>query len=124
MREGEHAMLPGLGGMNPAQMKAMMKQFGIKSEDLDAEKVIIELRDGSKLIFDSPSVTAVDMKGQKTYTITGEPVEEKTEDLISEDDVKMVAEQAQVSKEDARAALEEKDGDIAEAIASLKKEDQ
>lgn len=116
-------MLPGLGGMNPAQMKAMMKQFGIKSEDLDVSKVIIELNDGGKLVFDSPSVTAVDMKGQKTYTITGEAIEEKGEDILSEDDIDMVAEQAQVSKEDARAALEDNDGDIAEAIASLKKEE-
>ncbi len=116
-------MLPGLGGMNPAQMKAMMKQFGIKSEDLDVNKVVIELTNGSKLIFDSPTVNAVDMKGQKTYTITGEATEEKGEEVLSEDDIDMVAEQAQVSKEDARAALEEHDGDIAEAIASLKKEE-
>ncbi|MEK6902381.1 MAG: nascent polypeptide-associated complex protein [archaeon] len=116
-------MLPGLGGMNPAQMKAMMKQFGIKSEDLDVSKVTIELTNGSKLIFDSPTVNAVDMKGQKTYTITGESVEEKGEEVLSEDDIDMVAEQAQVSKEDARTALEDNDGDIAEAIASLKKEE-
>ena len=116
-------MLPRLGGMNPAQMKAIMKQFGIKSEDEDVSKVTNELTNGSKLIFDSPTVNAVDMKGQKTYTITGESVEEKGEEVLSEDDIDMVAEQAQVSKEDARTALEDNDGDIAEAIASLKKEE-
>ena len=117
------SMIPGLGGMNPSQMKAMMRQLGIKSEELDASKVIIETRDGKKLVFDSPQVTAVDMKGQKTYTITGEPMEEKGEEVLSQDDIDMVAAQANVSEDEARAALEETNGDIAEAISKLKKED-
>lgn len=118
-------MIPGLGGMNPAQMKAMMRQLGIKSEDLDARRVTIELMDGVKLVFDSPQVNAVDMKGNKTYTITGEPREERGEaPAFSEEDVDMVAEQADVSKEEARTALEENDGDLAAAIAALKKEDE
>lgn len=110
--------------MNPAQMKAMMRQLGIKSEDLDAKQVTIELEDGRKLVFDSPQVNAVDMKGSKTYTITGEAREESVErNKITEEDVDMVAEQANASKENARAALEENDGDLAKAIAALKKEE-
>lgn len=110
--------------MNPAQMKAMMRQLGIKSEDLDARRVTIELTDGVKLIFDSPQVNAVDMKGNKTYTITGEPREERGEaPSFTDEDVGMVAEQANVSTEDARKALEENDGDLAAAISALKKEE-
>lgn len=110
--------------MNPAQMKAMMRQLGIKSEDLDVKEVTIELTDGTKLVFDSPQVNAVDMKGSKTYTITGEAREVRGEaPKYTDEDVDMVAEQANVSNEDARKALEENDGDLAAAISSLKKED-
>ncbi len=115
-------MIPGLGGMNPAQMKAMMRQFGIKSEDIDAASVIIETTEGKKLVFDSPNVTVVDMKGQKTYTITGEPREEGNTSTYSAEDIEMVAQAAGVTHEQAKDALEETKGDIAEAIASLKKE--
>ena len=117
-------MIPGLGGMNPAQMKAMMRQLGIKSEDLDARRVTIELSDGVKIIFDSPQVNAVDMKGNKTYTITGDAREVRGETpAFTDEDVDMVAEQANASNEDARKALEENDGDLAAAIAALKKEE-
>jgi nascent polypeptide-associated complex subunit alpha len=114
-------MLPGLGGMNPAQMKAMMRQFGIKSEDLNATKVTIQTAEGKTIVFDSPSVTVVDMKGQKTYTITGEASEEKAGSGVSEEDIQLVSEQAHVSKEKAKEALEEENGDIAQAIVRLER---
>ena len=107
------------GGMNPKQMGKMMKQMGIKNEDLDTKEVVITLEDGKKLIFEKPSVNVIEMQGQKTYTISGSA---KTETSIPEDDVKMVAQQANVSEEKAREALEENDGDIAEAISKLSKE--
>ena len=115
-------MIPGLGGINPAQMKSMMKQLGIKSEELDAKTVIIELNDGKKIVFDSPQVSAVDMKGSKTYTITGEGKETEGEESISEEDIGLVQAQTECSEEEACAALEESNGDIAEAISKLKKE--
>ena len=118
-------MFPGLGGMDPRKMKQMMRQLGIKSEDIDAERVIIELKDSSKLIFENPQVSAIDLGGQKTYTIIGKPKEEggsggtDAAGGIPESDVEMVAGQAKVSKEKARKALEETGGDIAEAIQKL-----
>ena len=115
-------MLPGLGGMNPSQMKSMMRQMGIKSEELEAERVIIELRGGKRLVFDDPQVTGIDMKGQTTYTLAGTPREEGAEGKIPQEDVEMVASQAGASAEDAEKALTETRGDIAEAIAKLKKE--
>ena len=38
------------GGMNPAKMQAMMKQMGIKTEELPASKVTFELENGKKNI--------------------------------------------------------------------------
>jgi nascent polypeptide-associated complex subunit alpha len=103
------------GGMNPRQMNKMMKQMGIKNDDIPASKVTIET-DGKTLVFDHPQVQLMEVQGQKTYTVIGTPKEESS---IPEDDITMVAEQASVSKEDAQKALEENDGDIAQAIASL-----
>ncbi len=110
-------MFPGMGGLDPRKMKMMMKQLGIKSEEIDAKRVIFELENG-KLIIDNPQVSAIDMQGQKTYTVVGNAREEKG---VPSEDVKMVAEQAKVSEKEATKALEENDGDIAEAISKLKK---
>lgn len=110
-------MFPGMGGMNPRQMQQMMKQLGIKSSELDAKKVTIELKNGNNIVFDEPSVSAIDMHGKKTYTLMGSEREEKG---ISEEDVKIVAEQTGAAEKEARKALEET-GDLAEAIMKLKK---
>ena len=107
------------GGMNPKNMGRMMKQMGIKNDELDAERVEITLSDGKKIIFESPQVQLMEVQGQKTYTIMGETTQETS---IPEDDIKMVAEGASVSEEEAKKALEENDGDMAQAIMKLKDE--
>ena len=107
------------GGVNPKQMAGMMKRLGIKNEELDAKSVVITLNDGKKIIFENPSVQAVVMQGQKTYTIMGETREETT---IPQEDIAMVADTAGVNKDKAKKALEEADGDIAQAITDLKEE--
>ena len=112
-------MFPGLGGMDPRQMKAMMRQFGIKSEDINAKKVTIEA-EGKKIIIENPQVTVIFLQGKKTYTIMGDEKEEALATEIPDSDIEMVAEQAKTSKEKARKALEETKGDIAEAIEKLK----
>jgi len=106
------------GGMNPKNMGRMMKQMGIKNDELNASKVIIET-DGKTIVFENPSVQVMEVQGQKTYTIMGDT---KEESAIPEDDVKMVMESAKASEEQALKALEENDGDIAQAIMKLKEE--
>lgn len=112
-------MFPGMGKMNPKQMQQLMKQFGIKTEEIPAKRVIFELED-KRMVIEEPSVTAMVMQGQKTFTVMGEAKEENSG--VSEADVKMVAEQANVSEAEAKKALEENNGDIAEAIVQLKKD--
>ena len=106
------------GGINPAQMKSMMKQMGIKQEDIPTQRVIIEKTDGNKIIIENPNVQKLVMQGQESWQITGEAHEESVEAGISEEDVKMVAEKTGKSEEEARKALEEIN-DIAEAIVKL-----
>ena len=124
----------GGGGMNPRKMQQMMKQMGIDVTELDAETVTITTADGEQLVFEAPEVTRMDAQGTQTYQIVGEPetqaatagavddgseADAEAEEAIPEDDVKLVASQASVSKSDARAALEAEDGDLAAAISRL-----
>jgi nascent polypeptide-associated complex subunit alpha len=99
-------------------MKKMMKQMGMEVEELDAREVVIRLSD-REIIIENPVVNLVTAMGQKTYQITGT---EKERTLIPEEDVKLVAEQAEVSEDEARKALEKSKGDLAEAIMILKGE--
>ncbi|MCX6803729.1 MAG: nascent polypeptide-associated complex protein [Candidatus Diapherotrites archaeon] len=106
------------GGVNPKQMGQMMKRFGIKNEEINAKEVLITLNNGKKLRIENPQVQSIEMQGNKTYTIAGKVIEESG---VPEEDIQLVAEQANVSKEEAKSALEENNGDIAAAILSLKK---
>ena len=106
-------------GMNPKKMKQMMKQLGMKMEQLDdVEQVIIHTAKGN-YVFDEAEVVSTTMQGITTYQVTGEPRFEAARVEIPREDVMLVAEQAQVPEEDARAALEATSGDIAEAILKL-----
>jgi nascent polypeptide-associated complex subunit alpha len=59
------------------------------------------------------------MQGVTTWQITGEPRFEDAAPVIPDEDVSLVAEQANVPLEAARAALEASKGDIADAILKL-----
>ncbi len=107
-------MIP--GGMDPKKMQAMMRQMGIKSEEIDAVKVTIETSDGKTISIDQPQVTKITMQGQSSFQIAGNiRVEEKS----SEEDLKLIMEQTGCTEEEAKAALEKSGGDIAQAIVSL-----
>ena len=104
-------------GMNPKQMEKLMKQMGIKSRNISAAKVTIESDEGN-IIVENPQITEIVMQGQKSYQISGDV---KVEEQIKEDDVKLVMEQAGCTRDEAVKALEEKNGDIAEAILLLER---
>ena len=104
--------------INPKQMQKMMQQMGMHQEEIEADEVIIK-RAGSQLVIKNPQVSKISMGGQDTYQVVGDAEEEST---LSEEDIKTVSEQAGVSYEEAKNSLEENNGDLAEAILSLKKE--
>jgi len=108
----------------PEDMVKLMKRLGISLEEVNAVKVVIELSDGSRMILDPPdSVLLVKSKGQPPiFMVVGVHRVEKPGEsrvLFTEDDVRLVAERAGVSLEEARRALEETGGDIAAAIIKL-----
>ncbi|MFA4953632.1 MAG: nascent polypeptide-associated complex protein [Candidatus Pacearchaeota archaeon] len=111
-------MFPGLGGLDPKKMQAVMKQMGIGQEEIPTEKVTIEKQDGSKIIIQPASVTKITMQGQESFQISGD-VSEESEEKFSNDDIQTVIEKTGCSKKDAKQALENSDGDLAEAILEL-----
>ena len=106
-----------MGKINPRQIQQAMKSMGIKTEELDAKRVIFELLD-KKLVIENPKITVMEVQGQKTYTVMGAEKEEQKG--IPKEDIEMVATQAGVSAQKAKDALEKTGGDIAEAITLLK----
>jgi len=91
-----------------------MRQMGIKTEQLEATRVIIETSSG-RLVVEEPQVIQITAQGQKSFQISGQVRSEAG----SEEDVKMVMEQTGCSEEEAKAALEKTKGDIAQAILML-----
>lgn len=113
-------MIPGVPGrMNQRQMNQMMRRLGINVKNIEnVEKVIIQTNT-KEYIFDDAEVTIMEAQGQKTFQISGNPVvKEKAEKQIN-DDIKLIVEQTGKSEEEARKALKETNGDIAEAILKL-----
>jgi nascent polypeptide-associated complex subunit alpha len=110
-------MLPGI---NPRQMRQAMQRMGIQQQDIEASEVIIRTKD-KEYYFRTPQVARINMMGQYTYQIIGEPEERspKKSVEINEDDIKTVMEQAKVSRSEAKTAIEEAKGDLAEAIMNL-----
>ena len=100
-------------------MNQMMKRLGINVKNIDnVEKVIIQTK-VKEYIFEDVEVSIMEVQGQKTFQIIGEPtIKERVEDTLKED-VKLVMEQTGKSEKEARKALEETKGDIAEAILKL-----
>ncbi len=121
-------MIPG-GRVNPRQMRQAMKRMGIEQEELEGvEEVLIRTAD-KEYVIRNAAVTAITAQGQKIWQVIGEPVvrdradkkpaEPSKPSAIPDEDVKLVAEKAGVSEEEARKALEACGGEPAEAIIQL-----
>ncbi len=106
--------------MNPREMQKAMKRLGIKQEEIDAELVIIKTSN-KDLVINNPHVSKVNMMGQETFQVVGDVVEvDRNRDAeINEDDISTVMEQTSCTKEEASSALEESNGNLAEAILRL-----
>ena len=115
--------MPGMN-MNPKQMKQMqrqMKKMGMDMKDLPgALEVIIRFED-KEITITEPEVNLMSAMGTDTYQIVGNAIETPIERelIIPDEDIELVSNQANVSKEQAEQALKDSNGDLAEAILSL-----
>jgi len=105
------------GGINPKQMQGMMKKMGIAQEEIDAKRVIIECKD-KNIVIENPSVMKIKIHGNESFQISGE-VSKEENSPFSEEDIKIVMNKTEKSREAVVKALEEADGDIAESIVKL-----
>jgi len=100
----------------------MMQRMGMNMGAMpDVEQVIFKTST-KEIIIENPDVAVMEMQGQKIFQVTGEKIVEKAVEKavkIPEEDVQLVATQANVSQEQARAALEQTNGDLAQAILLL-----
>jgi len=108
-------------GRSMRDLRKALKGMNIDFQEVDAETVLIKLRDGRKYVFSNPSVILTKVQGQETFQIIGKYEVEFPESGYSpsDEDVRLVASQAGVSEDEARRALIEKNGDLAEAINYL-----
>lgn len=112
--------------MDSRRARRMMKSLGMNMEEFpDVVRVILQAAD-REIVIEEPAVTAIDVKGQKVFQVTGGRVSERTVAGVTpevrevpEEDVQLVAQQAGVSLDKARAALKESQGDLAKAILLL-----
>ncbi|MDH7517550.1 MAG: nascent polypeptide-associated complex protein [Candidatus Thermoplasmatota archaeon] len=112
-------MIP--GNINPRQLNQMMRRLGINVREIENVKKVTIQTDTKEYVFEKPDVTMMDAQGQTTYQIIGKPKILERKEEIPQDDVKLVMEQTGKSEKEAKKALEETKGDIAEAILRLKK---
>ena len=114
-------------------MERQMRRMGVDFQQLDAvTEVLIRFPD-RELVLTEPQVVTMQGQGDNIYQIIGQAEErsltvssEADEGAppavavtFSEEDVQLVATQANVSEEEARTALRAADGNLARAIIAL-----
>ena len=111
----------------------MMKQMGMNMNEISDVKRVIIQGENKEIVIEGPQVTSINVQGTKMYQVAGgketerkptvaaapEAEPEKEELVIPEEDILLVAQQANVSIDRARVALEDSEGDLAQAIIKL-----
>ncbi|BDB97278.1 nascent polypeptide-associated complex protein [Saccharolobus caldissimus] len=110
--------------IKPSDLKKM-ERMGIKTEQINAIRVIIETPD-KNIIIENPLVAKTSVMGNEAIVITGgntkEEQKQQSQIEVKEEDVRFVMEQTGKSEKEAREALIKANGDIAKAIMILQGE--
>lgn len=96
----------------------MMKKMGISQEEISAEKVTIEKKDGTIISIENPSVIEIKMQGEISFQISGEVSEKSKEVEVSPEDIRTVMEKTGCSMKRAKEVLG-RTKDLAEAILEI-----
>jgi len=129
-------MIPG-GPRNSRQMELMMRRMGMTTEEVpDVEEVVVRTKT-KEHVFRAPEVTILTVQGVRTYQVVGTPeVRPRSAGSLPtpsaptaltpaapsgppEEDIRLVMEQANVSREEAIEALFQSKGAPAEAILAI-----
>jgi nascent polypeptide-associated complex subunit alpha len=106
--------------MDNRNARRMMERMGINMKEIpNVEEVVIKTPD-KEMHIKNPSVSEVNAQGNRVFQVVGDVEEVEVEkEAFSDEDVMLVQQQANVSRERAVAALEESDGEVARAILKL-----
>jgi nascent polypeptide-associated complex subunit alpha len=99
----------------------MMQRMGLSMNPMEVEEVVLRTKD-KEIMIEDPEVAVLEVQGQKIFQVTGGRLTEKVLEkklAVPEEDVQLVAQQAKVTLERARSALEQTGGDLAQAILLL-----
>ncbi|MDR0335050.1 MAG: nascent polypeptide-associated complex protein [Methanomassiliicoccaceae archaeon] len=119
--------MSGMRGINPRQMKQAMKKMGIRNSELnDVFEVVIRMPN-EELVFKYPEVSIMEVQGSKTYQITGEPESRAAGAAdageggaaMPAEDIELVMSQTGCDRATAVNALQECNGQPAEAIIKI-----
>jgi len=102
----------------------MMQRMGMETEEVKGVKEVIIKTEDKTIIIEEPNVMAMTMEQQTVFQVIGgnrrdEASEEEKPEILDKD-INLVAEQAKVSIDEAKSALQETEGDLAQAIILLK----
>lgn len=103
---------------NQRELMKAMQRMGMQMSEIDAEEVVIVKRNGGRIVIKDPSVSKISVQGQSVFQISGR----EEEINFNEEDIRIIMEQCNVSRNDAMKALKETNGDLASAILKFRKD--
>jgi len=103
------------------EMRRMLDKMGLDMKTMDNVEEVIIKTDKKELYLIKPQVIEMKGKDNTIFQVVATDIEEKQREVPSfkEEDVILVMQQANVSREKAIQALTESNGDMAQAILSL-----
>jgi nascent polypeptide-associated complex subunit alpha len=126
LSDGVLNMMPGIGKVNPRQMKQAMRKMGITTEEIENVEEVVIRTPSVEYVIKNASVSVMGVQGQKTYQVMGDAVTrpraqacESQEEEMPPEDVELVMSQTGCDSATARQALKECGGQPAEAIIKV-----
>lgn len=103
------------------EMRRMLDRMGLEMKELPNVQEVIIKTDTKEIIITKPAVTEMKSKENSIFQVIAESYEERELEVpvFSEEDIALVAQQANVPQEEAIKALTEAKGDLARAILLL-----
>ena len=103
------------------EMRRMLDKMGLDMKSMDNVEEVIIKTDMKELYLIKPQVIEMKGKDSTIFQVVASNIEEKQRDVptFKEEDIMLVMQQANVSREKALQALMESKGDMAQAILSL-----
>jgi nascent polypeptide-associated complex subunit alpha len=103
------------------EMRRMLGKMGLEMNEMDGIEEVIIKTETKELFLIKPQVIEMKGKDSTIFQIIATDIEEKQRDIPSfkDEDIVLVMQQANVSKEKAIQALTDSKGDLAQAILTL-----